>query len=261
MRHFSIVGVAVSVLLLVGCTSGPGFVASKKPPENYIDCSTVMKNGVYKGTCDVSCSVNALAINFDSIQQNRACNAPPRKVTAELAPTAVSGRWLGKIEGVQPEDPTRFELVPNAKGGGSVARTPFGWFAVDEIKISGDTMRVRINADRQLRPTAADAQIISRAISLLPDAASWNKNDNRECPPNQTKLSMFCALMQATTEISGGIHYRQPALQSVREELNTVDARRIRTHRIMDYNNHPDTTLQEIHSLLRQAQTRVEKDF
>jgi hypothetical protein len=261
MKNFAVTAVAASLLLLAGCASGPGAVATKKPSDNYIDCSTVMQSGVYKGTCDVTCSVNALAINFDSIQASRACSTPPRKVTVELAPTAVSGRWLGKMQGVQPEDPTRFEVVPNAKGGGSAARTPFGWFAVDEMKISGDAMRVRIDADRQLRPTAADAQIISRAINLLPDVASWNKNDNRECPPEQKKLSMFCALMQATTEISGGIHYRQPALQSVREVLNTVDARRIKTHRIMDYNNHPDTTLQEIHTLLRQAQAKVEKDF
>jgi hypothetical protein len=67
--------------------------------------------------------------------------------------------------------------------------------------------------------------------------------------------------MQATTEISGGIHYRQPALQAVREVLNEVGGSRLGKHRLMDYNNHPDTTLQEVHQLLRTAQTRVEKDI
>jgi hypothetical protein len=64
--------------------------------------------------------------------------------------------------------------------------------------------------------------------------------------------------MQATTEISGGVHYRQPAMQAVREELNKVDAARIKTHRIMDYNNHPDTTLAEVHALLDRAKARVQ---
>ena len=54
-------------------------------------------------------------------------------------------------------------------------------------------------------------------------------------------------------------HYRQPALQMVREVLNEVGGNRLGKHRLMDYNNHPDTTLAEIHSLLRTAQARLEK--
>jgi hypothetical protein len=47
----------------------------------------------------------------------------------------------------------------------------------------------------------------------------------------------------------------------VREVLNTVDAKRIKTHRIMDYNNHPDTTLAEIHLILKNAETALRKDI
>ena len=67
--------------------------------------------------------------------------------------------------------------------------------------------------------------------------------------------------MQATQEVSGGVHYRQPALQAVREVLNEVGGKRLNKHRLMDYNNHPDTTLEEIHSLLRLSQARLEKRF
>jgi very-short-patch-repair endonuclease len=118
-----------------------------------------------------------------------------------------------------------------------------------------------MNADRQVRPTKSDIAIITRAIELIPNESVWNKDDNRQCPVGQTKLSLFCALQNATTEISGGIHYRQPALQAVREVLNTVDAKRIKTHRIMDYNNHPETTLSEIHTVLKNAQAALLKDI
>lgn len=67
--------------------------------------------------------------------------------------------------------------------------------------------------------------------------------------------------MQANNEIAGGIHYRQPDMQTVREELNKVDASRIKTHRIMDYNNHPDTTLAEIHALLNRAKLIVQSQI
>jgi hypothetical protein len=66
-------------------------------------------------------------------------------------------------------------------------------------------------------------------------------------------------MMQATTEIVGGVHYRQPAMQAVREVVNDVCGTRVDKHRLMDYNNHPDTTLGDIHNLLKIAQTRLEK--
>jgi len=63
----------------------------------------------------------------------------------------------------------------------------------------------------------------------------------------------------ATVEVSGGVHYRQPALQMVREVLNEVGGNRLNKHRLMDYNNHPDTTLADIRNLLRTAQVRLEQ--
>ncbi len=261
MRTSSHFGLAAVLLpLLASCTMPNAPMAQAPRPENYIACNMKAEGKGYKGSCEVSCSVNALAINFDGVEPARRCSSPNRTVMTELAPTAVSGRWLGTMQGVQPEDPTRFEVVP-ATGGGNAARTPFGWFPVTELKESGGNLQISMNADRQLRPTKDDIAIISRAIALIPTPAVWNKNDTRQCPPGQTKLSLFCALTQATTEISGGVHYRQPAMQAVREELNKVDASRIKTHRIMDYNNHPATTLDEIHGLLRSAQAKVEKDI
>jgi hypothetical protein len=65
--------------------------------------------------------------------------------------------------------------------------------------------------------------------------------------------------MQATEEVSGGVHYRQPALQAAREVLNEVGGNRLGKHRLMDYNNHPATTLEEVHQLLRTAQSRLAK--
>jgi hypothetical protein len=70
---------------------------------------------------------------------------------------------------------------------------------------------------------------------------------------------LFCTLEQATQEASGGVHYRQPALQMAREVLNEVGGTRLGKHRLMDYNNHPGTTLAEIRALLETAQARLQK--
>jgi hypothetical protein len=41
--------------------------------------------------------------------------------------------------------------------------------------------------------------------------------------------------------------------------LNEVGGNRLGKHRLMDYNNHPATTLEEVRQLLRTAQSRLAK--
>jgi len=117
---------------------------------------------------------------------------------------------------------------------------------------------VTINADKVLPATQDDLNIIDRALQLLASPDIWNKNDNRICLSNAAKISLFCALTQATIEVSGGVHYRQPAHEKVREVLNEVGGDRVKTHRLMDYNNHPDTTFDEVRKLLVDAKARIQ---
>lgn len=224
-----------------------------------LTCALQRTGAEMKGTCAIPCEVNALAVNFDGIKPKFSCSDAPRKVNASLRKAEKGDGWLGTMEGRQPEDPTRFEIVNGAGGKDGVAKTPFGWFRLNNARLEGDALSLDIKVDKQLPPTADDGKIIQRAKSLLANTSVWNKNDDRMCPPNPQKWSLFCALMQATEEVSGGVHYRQPALQAVREVLNEVGGNRMGKHRLMDYNNHPDTTLDEVHKLLVTAQTRLEQ--
>jgi hypothetical protein len=180
-------------------------------------------------------------------------------VAATLRQSEIGENWLGTVEGKHPEDPKRFEISKGRAGATGVAKTPFGWFALQTARLEGETLILTIAADKQLPPTSDDIRIIQRAMALISDPVVWNKEDNRTCPSNPQKWSVFCALTQATAEISGGVHYPQPALQMVREVLNEVGGNRLGKHRLMDYNNHPDTTLAEIHSLLDTAQMRLQQ--
>lgn len=228
-------------------------------PANAITCS-LKQNGVeYRGDCSIPCAVNALAINIDGPRPGFTCSASDRSVAVTLRQQERFDDWLGTMQGKEPEDPTRFGVVKPKDGKHGVAKTPYGWFAVTEANVEGRNLMLFIAADRQLPPTQDDLRIISRAIALIPGPEVWNKNDNRTCPPAQPKISLFCAMMQATTEISGGVHYRQPAMQAVREVLNEVGGDRVKLHRIMDYNNHPETTLEDIHTLLRRAEVKLQE--
>jgi hypothetical protein len=212
-----------------------------------------------QGTCDVPCEVNALAVNFDGVKAGFQCNDPPRQVIASLRATDKERVWIGDMQGRQPEDPTRLEVIQGMTNADSVAKLPFGWFAISSFNVSDGELLISMIVDKQLPPTRDDIRILERARELLSDERKWNRQDNRTCPPNPGKWSLFCALLQATQEVTGDVHYRQPALQAAREVLDEVGTGRFGKHRIMDYNNHPETTLAEIQQLLRTARERLQK--
>ncbi len=243
-----------STIALLACLGWAVAVPAQQVPERLLTCSLQKTGTEFKGVCEVPCEVNALAVNFAGIKPNFSCNTPPRRVTASLSKVEKTG-WLGTMEGVQPEDPTRFEVVEGTR----VAKLPFGWFALQSMRMDENNLSLSIATDKQAPPTEDDIKILERARELLSDEQRWNKQDDRICRPNPQRWSLFCALTQATEEVSGGFHYRQPAFQAAREIVNEVGGKRIGKHRLMDYNNHPDTTLEEVHQLLRTAQSRVVK--
>jgi hypothetical protein len=165
------------------------------------------------------------------------------------------------MQGKYPEDPTEFEVVSSRGDAVGVAKTPFGWFPLKSFALSDNTLTVTFSTQKQAPPTVSDTRIINRALDILADESKWNKRDDRSCPSGADKWSAFCALLQATEEVVGSVHYRQPALQAVREVLNEVGGTRIKKHRLMDYNNHPDTTLRDIQNLLRTAAGRIESQL
>ena len=254
---------SLGIVLTLAVLFDPGGDAAASSPAkgDTLSCKLELAGNAYDGACEIPCRVNALAVDIDGPKSGFSCDAPHRRVPVTLRKTDTGDDWLGTMEGKHPEDPTRFGMILGKDGKPGVAKTPFGWFQLREAKLEGTGMTLAIDAGRQLPPTSDDLKIIQRALQLLSDTSMWNKNDDRNCPPNPQRWSLFCALMQATTEVSGGVHYRQPALQAVREVLNEVGGNRVSKHRLMDYNNHPDTTLAEIHDLLRTSQSRLERRF
>jgi hypothetical protein len=56
---------ALLAFSLVGCGSLQSSNETAKKPTDSIVCSLQAAGASYKGTCNVTCSVNALAVNFD----------------------------------------------------------------------------------------------------------------------------------------------------------------------------------------------------
>lgn len=249
------------ITIVAGLLMAANMPAYVRYEPKFLVC-TLLRSGLeFKGSCDIPCEVNALAVTFSGIRPNFRCSDAPRHVNATVHTSEKGSAWIGDMEGRQPEDPTRLGIMNGLGGSADFAKTPFGWFPLQSAIIQGDALVLTISVDKQVAPTHDDILIIQRATKLLADTKSWNRIDNRICPPSPQKWSLYCALMQASEEVTGGVHYRQPALQAVREVLDEVGGSRLGKHRLMDYNNHPDTTLEEIHALLHTAQEHLEREL
>jgi len=117
--------------------------------------------------------------------------------------------------------------------------------------------------NRNLVFDSVDLKIIKRADAILSDSLKWNKKDDRECADDIAtgNYSLYCALYKASIDITGEYVHRRPAMQIVRFTLEKYDSGRVKNHRLMDWNNHPDTTFKEVKKVLKESIESVMKQL
>jgi hypothetical protein len=107
--------------------------------------------------------------------------------------------------------------------------------------------------------TADDVAILVRAEALLSSEAVWNRADDRECRDDEAtgKRSLFCALEKACIDVLGSYDHRRVALQEVRFAVEDATRGRAFDHRLRDFNNLPETRLEDVKRVLAVAKDRV----
>ena len=113
--------------------------------------------------------------------------------------------------------------------------------------------------DPDARPiaTEADLQIVRQARKLLNSPSTWNRADNRVCPSTARSFSLYCALKVATDEVGRDFEHRGAALQQARFVIDEIAATRNYEHRLMDYNNDPSTSFDDIQEVLRITESLI----
>lgn len=172
---------------------------------------------------------------------------------ADRSPTSV---WAGETA-VGDYSPTPVELEVYDDGSG-VLRTLFGWFPVSGVETGPATLSFELDPTREVEGSGLDRAIVQRAAEILSTDATWDRADDRECEPDPAAWSLFCAMRQATVDVTGAFHHRRPALQVVRVLVDERSVDRDYAHRLQDYNNDPSTRLEDVHELLREAVRRLE---
>jgi hypothetical protein len=112
---------------------------------------------------------------------------------------------------------------------------------------------------RDLPVDQKDLDILVRANALLADTSAWNRADDRVCDDDEStgRRSLFCVLQAATISVLGTYDHRRVALQEVRFAVEDATAGREFEHRLMEFNNLPETTIEDVRSVLLVATDRV----
>lgn len=142
------------------------------------------------------------------------------------------------------------------------AKAPASASAVQSREKFNDPAQYEI---RDLPVSDSDLETLERAAELLASEARWNRNDDRRCADDEAmdKRSLFCALQRASADAYGShdssrvADHRRVALQEVRFAVEEATRGRELEHRLMDFNNLPDTTFADIQRVLAQATMRV----
>jgi hypothetical protein len=174
----------------------------------------------------------------------------------DLRPVQV---WAGELTSKEfpHNNPNADAELEVFKGNWGVLRTMFGWYPVSHF-VSSAALSFDVDTSHEVRPNALDEEIVREASAILSSPTVWNRSDNRECPANATKWSIYCAIEKATIEATGGFHHRRPALQVVRSLVEKRAEGRGYNHRLMGYNNDPKTTFTDVQSLFKEALQRMQ---
>lgn len=111
--------------------------------------------------------------------------------------------------------------------------------------------------DRDRPADDADLAILDRALEILTDEASWDREDDRKCAPDDPLFSLFCAVQLAAIEVTGKYEHRRTAVHEVRYAIEDARPGVDYEHRMRDFNNAPDTTFEEARGVLKTARDRV----
>lgn len=180
--------------------------------------------------------------------------------------------WRGNIS--LPATEVAFEIAKDGSGlspGRFVFRTGLTWLLVKEWRqvepaqpacaacerLSSDVLLV-LDLVNPPPATEDDIAILRTALAGLDRTAQWNREEVQNCrSSDHTNIGLFCLLYTAVEARMGRYHHRQPALELVRSVIFERWRDRITSHQLVDFNNHPATTMVDLRTVLQVALDRA----
>jgi len=172
-----------------------------------------------------------------------------------------SNSWEGTLHIFGQDRAISIESRDYSSGSKQIIKTPFGWYLPTRVKLESEPLQLSWSLDDYAPASAQDLAIFEIARSLLHSERVWDRQDDRVCDPSDISFSIYCAFAEATRQVTGKYVHRQPAMRVMKITVSELWPDRIESHRLMDVNNHPDTTFDDIVRMFEEMNARIESEL
>lgn len=157
----------------------------------------------------------------------------------------------------------KYEIVPYKDSLAVLMKTSTGWFLWEKIKVESKKLTFLFNWWYCPPATKMDLEILNLAESLLADSTCWHKNDDRKCEDDEKNntWSLFCALKYSSIKAMKEYNHHNTAMQTVRFIIDDLLPDHGFEHTLMNYNNSPSTTYQDIIKVIELAKKRIQQEL
>jgi hypothetical protein len=119
--------------------------------------------------------------------------------------------------------------------------------------------RMQVILDSRKRPVdRQDLEILDSADIRLASTMVWDRADDRKCDTQDETFSLYCALYFGSIDTVGEYQHRRTALQEIRFAIEDVSGGREFDHRMMDFNNLPETSFDDVKNIVSSARAQLQ---
>lgn len=110
--------------------------------------------------------------------------------------------------------------------------------------------------------TETDLEIVRKVQAILDSPAKWDKASSQNCSRDAKTYGLYCAFEAASIAVTGRADYSGPAIEETRQLISSTAPNGAHySARLVDYNNDPATTFEDLHKLLQTVESDLEKSM
>ena len=159
------------------------------------------------------------------------------------------------------------EIGVDVRPGGAL-RLGRSWLALSDVSTGTGSLIFAFRLNQPAPASEVDVDILRQTRDFLADMSRWDRHDLTnmdEAPtkgfncPNVVPRSLFCSLHVASVVAAGDYAHFRPAVEAVRQAIRSARGTGVYRHPLVDFNNDPRTTLQDVHAVLDMAVQLIQK--
>lgn len=121
------------------------------------------------------------------------------------------------------------------------------------------------NPQSNAKPAAAtvtqtDIDVVRKVEAILDSPAKWDKASTQDCKPDATTFGIYCAFEAASIAVTGKFDEDAPGITETRQLISRTAPNAAKySARLVDYNNDPTVTFEDMQRLLKTAESNLQK--